>query len=320
MRLVKLSTLFDIRYGNQFDINKMEVNTFNADINFVSRSSKNMWIVAKVEKYNNIKPFGAWLITVTLWGSYLLSSFVQQKPFYTAQNIKVLSPKNKMTDIEKLYYCFCIKSNRFKYTSHWREANKTLNDLLVPESIPDDWKNIDVKWPNSKAILDKNIDLNIEKWKYFKYEEIFVIDRWKSNEEDNTQNKTLLIGASQNENGSNNEYIISKPYYKKPLITVWNWGNTGCWQTFFQSIPFNAKSTVNVLDLLPKFDFWLNKYIWMFLITIIKLEKYRFNFWRGWSKDRMEKDRIKLPINKNWHPDFEFMENYIKSLPYSANL
>jgi hypothetical protein len=172
----------------------------------------------------------------------------------------------------------------------------------------------------SDSYSSDKIDLDFNNWKQFRYENIFEIDRGKANNEDDTYNPTPLIGASQNENGSNGEYINAAPYYTNTLITVGNGGNTGCGQTFFQSIPFNAKSTVNVLDIHKRWNYKLNEFVGMFLTTIIKLEKYRFNFGRGWSKERMENDIIKLPVNEKGEPDFEFMENFIKSLPYSKNL
>jgi len=172
----------------------------------------------------------------------------------------------------------------------------------------------------NEAFSNDKIKLNFKNWRKFKYGDIFTIDRGKSNDDDDTQNPNPLIGASQNENGTNGEYINAEPYYKTPLITVGNGGNTGCGQSFFQSIPFNAKSTVNILDIRKKYKYKMNEFAGMFLVTVIKLEKYRFNFGRGWSKERMKDDIIKLPAKQNGEPDFEFMEKYIKSLPYSKNL
>ena len=170
------------------------------------------------------------------------------------------------------------------------------------------------------SFTNNKITLSTDNWKKFNYNDVFKIDRGKSNIEDDTQKETPLIGASQNENGSNGEYINAEPYYTKPLITVGNGGNTGCGQCFFQSIPFNAKSTVNILDINEKWNYKLNEFVGMFLVTVIKLEKYRFNFGRGWSKERMQNDIIKLPVTPDGKPDFCFMENYIKSMPYSKNL
>jgi hypothetical protein len=58
----------------------------------------------------------------------------------------------------------------------------------------------------------------------------------------------------------------------------------------------------------------------MFLITLIKKEKYRYSYGRKWGIGRMNESLIKLPVNEKKQPDFQFMENYIKSLPYSSNL
>ena len=54
----------------------------------------------------------------------------------------------------------------------------------------------------------------------------------------------------------------------------------------------------------------------MFLVTILNLEKYRYNYGRKASQARMKERSIKLPA-KNGQPDWQFMEKYIKSLPYS---
>ena len=51
------------------------------------------------------------------------------------------------------------------------------------------------------------------------------------------------------------------------------------------------------------------------------LEKYRFNYSRKMGTARLKALQIKLPANKNLKkPDFEFMENFIKSLKYSSEL
>jgi len=132
--MIKITELFDVKYGNQFDFSKMDIVPNQEEgISFISRSSQNNGFMAKVERYNDIDPFEPGLITVTMGGSYLLASFVQPEPFYTAQNIKVLTPKTSMTISEKLFYCCVIEKNRFRYHSHSREANSTFDELLIPE-------------------------------------------------------------------------------------------------------------------------------------------------------------------------------------------
>lgn len=128
--MVELQEIFDVSYGNKFDLNKMNQN-YNT-VHFVGRSAKNNGVTAKVAKLENIEPYNDGLITVALGGS-VLASFLQTKPFYTGQNIAVLSPKDKnLTTIQKLYYCKAIHSNAYRFSTCGREANRTLKNLQVP--------------------------------------------------------------------------------------------------------------------------------------------------------------------------------------------
>ena len=165
---------------------------------------------------------------------------------------------------------------------------------------------------------NKKIILDVKKWKKFVYNDIFNdIKRGKYNAENLSGSRNYpLIGASQNYNGSNNEYT-DKYDFDGVYLTVGNGGNTGCGQTFLQNGKFAAKSTVNILDLKDK---KLDNFLGVFLGVLIKLEKYRYNFGRGWTTEKMKLSTIKLPIDKNGDPDFKFMENYIKTLPYSSSL
>jgi hypothetical protein len=36
----------------------------------------------------------------------------------------------------KQYYCLCIEANRFRYSTYGREANRSLQTLLVPKVAP----------------------------------------------------------------------------------------------------------------------------------------------------------------------------------------
>lgn len=74
----------------------------------------------------------------------------------------------------------------------------------------------------------------------------------------------------------------------------------------------------HVEKLIPAFK--CNNHIAMFLVTIINLEQYRYNYGLKCSQTRIKNMKIKLPIDSQGNPDWQFMEYYIKSLPYSANL
>jgi hypothetical protein len=138
-QLTELHRLFTIKHGNKFDLNKMEqCSPSDAAIAFVGRSGENNGLVGFVRRYGGQAPFNSGLITVALGGA-ALSSFVQAKPFYTAQNIDVLEPIKAMSLDGKLFYCLCIEANIFRYSTFGREANRTLKNLLVPmlDCVPD---------------------------------------------------------------------------------------------------------------------------------------------------------------------------------------
>ena len=74
--MVALEEIFDIQYGNKFDLNKMTFN--NPLVNFVGRSAKNNAVTSYVDIKSDVEPFDKGLITVALGGS-ILASFVQVK-------------------------------------------------------------------------------------------------------------------------------------------------------------------------------------------------------------------------------------------------
>jgi len=314
----RLDDLFQIQYGSQLDLNKCIQCEKPEGYNFVNRSEKNCGVSARILEEESKKPFPAGLITVAMGGT-VLSSFVQQEPFYTGQNVKVLKPKKEMSDLDKLYYCYCIEMNRFRFSTFGREANYSFDSLLVPDNneIPKNIENISISDYDleKKSISDEKYNLNTNNWVWFKYDKIFNIKKGKRLTKENMiEGDINFIGASKYSNGltakiSNNEHIHSAN-----TITLSYNGSIG--EAFYQTEPFWATDDVNVLY--PKFK--LNPYIAMFLCTILPIEKYRFGFGRKWDKEMMAQSKIKLPVTKNNEPDWQFMENYIKTLNYSKQL
>jgi hypothetical protein len=105
MMKIPLNDIFAVGYGNKFDLNKMTpAPRKEGGINFVGRSSENHGVSATVQRVPGVSPFPAGMITVALGGTKLLSAFVQEQPFYTAQNVAVLEPKGSMTLPEKILF------------------------------------------------------------------------------------------------------------------------------------------------------------------------------------------------------------------------
>ena len=122
--------------------------------------------------------------------------------------------------------------------------------------------------------------------------------------------KIPLVSSSENNNGVI-EFTDLKPKYNN-CLTIGKIGGT----TFYQSMPFIATSDVTILT--PNIPF--NQYIGLFMSTILNQEKYKWNYGRQIRLNDCQKLCIKLPTTAENNPDWEFMENYIKSLPYSSSL
>ena len=121
--------------------------------------------------------------------------------------------------------------------------------------------------------------------------------------------ETYFIGSSDSNNGLTGK-VGQSAIFPAHTLTVNYDGSVA--ESFYQPFEYWALDSVNVL--VPKFE--INVFIALFITTIIRLEKYRFNYGRKWGLDRMKESMIKLPTI-NGTPDFGFMEKFIKSLNIS---
>ncbi|MDR1896956.1 MAG: N-6 DNA methylase, partial [Prevotellaceae bacterium] len=159
-----------------------------------------------------------------------------------------------------------------------------------------------------------DIDLDTENWEYFSLKQLFRIEKGRDQSGNNEIGEYALISATRDNNGLNSLILEGNKLFPKNTITVpSNGASTG--EAFYQPDVYYATGDVNILN--PKFK--INPYIALFLSTVIRLDKYRFNYGRKWGKDRMEQSKIKLPSGDS-QPDWQFMEDYIKSLPYSKSI
>jgi hypothetical protein len=165
MNLSKVSEIFNIKYGVNLELSNIKKDS--SGINFISRTEKNNGLSAKVRIIDDVSPNPKHTISVAGGGS-VLSSFYQDKEYYSGRDLYYLKPYEKLTKNQMLYYCMCLRANKYKY-SYGRQANKTLKDIKIPsiDSIPD-WVNTSkIKTPNRKAVLNKQLTLDIEHHQLF---------------------------------------------------------------------------------------------------------------------------------------------------------
>ena len=180
--------------------------------------------------------------------------------------------------------------------------------------------------------------LSTTDWKAFRYDEVFEIQKGYYNKKPPLSENSVdipFIGATEKRNGIT--AFISKEHVEKysrdgtvvenePLtrklfpakcVTVTNNGSVG--EAFYQDKPFTCSHDVNPLYLKDKKAI-LTPELGLFLATVIRAEKYRWSFGRKWRPMRMPSSVIKLPVRADGKLDWKFMENYIKTLPFSSQL
>lgn len=356
-----LKDLYDIRMGDKLDKNKMSQEC--PSVNFVSRISYNNGVDLKVDLIEGKQPNKAGLLTVSLGGEYLGSCYIQKEPFYTAQNVAILEPRvSQQTFFVNLFICALVKFEcQTKYYAFGRELNTHINsdfEINLPvakdvfnnpiiditkqfskEGYIPDWQFMEkfIESLHHKPLTTSNknkksIELNLTKWRRFQLGDIFEIKKGKRlTSEDQTKGSTLYIGAIDSNNGVAN-HIGQHPIHDGNTISLSYNGSVG--EAFYQAEAYWATDDVNALY--SKYE-GFNKHIGLFICSIIRQEKYRFNYGRKWSLENMKTSEIFLPIQfssngkpyfdcskkfspEGFVPDWSFMENYIKSLPYGDRL
>ncbi len=337
----RIDELFEVVYGVNLDLSKL-IKDENG-INYVGRSKKNNGITANVLPVKDIVPNPAYTISVAGGGS-VLEAFIQEKPYYSGRDLFYLKPKIDMNINILQYYCLCIKANQFKY-SFGRQANKTLNALLVPDlnelpewvektrnikidDIPDyflnegyeracwfldniDQEKFEDKY--SKSVSSKKIDLSNSSWEYFDLigeNGIFEIDHGKRLKTlDRIEGDIPLITAGKYNQGIAS-YIAENNNMKlfDHCITIDMFGNS-----FYHSEQFYCDD--NIVTLHSKIE--ISDYVGMFISTVINMENFRYSFGRQYRMTKYSKSQKVLLPSLNGVPDYEFMENYIKNLNYS---
>lgn len=245
-------------------------------------------------------------------------AYVSDFEFVANSDVSVLIPKGDMSLAEKIFYARAITMNRQKFSYGRKPKGERLKKIVLPNSIPF-WAKTspsdEITGLSASVQSQKPSGLDITRWKPFKLGDLFDIRKGlRLTKADMLPGNTPYIGASDGNNGVT-AYIGQSPIHKGNTISLSYDGSIG--EAFYQPMPYWASDAVNTLY--PK-DFELTPAIGLFICTLIRQEKYRFSYGRKWTQERMRESIIKLPVTKHGKPDFDWMDQYIKNLPYSSQI
>lgn len=323
---------------NWFDFNELfeysrgtrliEEKQVPGEVAYISSTKKNNGISSYISPPDNMVIYENQM-TLSNSGSvgYL---FFHEYPFVASDHVTVIGLKDQTVMLNKeiaLYLKPILESMKYKYNFGREISDSRLGKekVLLPVNDDDtpDWdymvKTIrqlrkTVKW-NTIHMQETKLSLSDVGWKEFPMDSVFTIKKGKRlTKADIIEGTTNFIGAISGNNGIR-ERISEDPLYEGNCITVNYNGSVG--EAYYQESPFWASDDVNVLFLREHI---LNKYIGLFLITIIRQNKSHFDFGRKWNLEKMKKTLIKLPVDDSDNINWDFMEGYMKQLPLGTYL
>jgi hypothetical protein len=312
MRLVKLSEIFNIEYGQQEYESKRDLP--KGEIPLIASGGNNNGHYG----YFDIEPKYKWVISIPRTGS-ICEAFFHSYSCCIDNNCLVVSPKIELSKFQMLYYVLCFRKHKDLYMYGRQVTPNRLGNSSIPapEDIPE-WINdpkyqqfIDKIQNKIKPLIQyKNEKIDTSNWQLFRVVDLFDIKVGSApsirEAEDNPGNIPYISSSTTN-NGIAC-YTSLKPNTEGNIITITKNGEVG--RCFYQSLPVLVNADVAILT--PKFE--LNKNRALFLIPLLELNKIKYSYGRKLTIDRIQKDYIRLPILPNGLINWLYIDDFIVNL------
>ncbi|SEL90046.1 Type I restriction modification DNA specificity domain-containing protein [Colwellia chukchiensis] len=320
-----VSELFELKKGESLTKKEM----IEGNTPYIGASERNNGLTHFVGQAPNRK---GGEITINRTGSVAHCSY-QEVDYFASENIFSLKPNFEINLNIGIFICVILNQAKYKY-SYGRTLNtQRILDIKLPLPV-DINENISFEEINlfMNQLKDPSTDINkikrslisnnvielppTSEWKEFLLSELFEVSGTKT-----TPKKKLLeigqgiipyISTKGTNNGVDGYYDIATE--KGNVITV---DSATVGSSFFQESDFSASDHV---EKLTPIGFELNKFNAQFILTILKQEQFRYGYGRKFNQKRIANTMLKLPIDANGNPNWQLMEDYIKSLPYSASI
>ena len=213
-----------------------------------------------------------------------------------------------------------IKLDNGGYTPDWKYMEDFVKDQIIPQ-LPKKAQRVWLQKYDTTPQKQEIMKLNTQDWKWFTIKDFcdypYKAKAYNANEltdcPNNAPNAILYITRTDINNGCKG-FVTNDGFEeieRAGAITIGDTTST----IFYQNRDFICGDHIVVLR--SKF---FNIYTGLFLSTLLNRERFRYNYGRAFTMDIIANTRIKLPVTPSGEPDWKFMEDYIKSLPYSKNI
>lgn len=259
---------------------------------------------------------------------------------------------------EFLATILCLERPKYSFGRSW--TGERLTNTIVKLPIKKDSHGIpvvdeDKKWSDMGYIPDwqfmedyikslhykplttnakkSTYELHLDGWREFKLSKFFTLENGKKYPSDVREIGALPLVSTSGEHNGISDYIEQRSdHVHSNFLTVAYSGSVGA--TFYHQENVFVGETV--FALLPTLEF--NQYLGMFFATILNFENFRYSYGRKIIGSKYGDSILRLPIcfeadgitpkkdesckwsEDGYIPNFQFMEEYIKSLPYGDRL
>jgi len=305
---MKLSSLFDIDYGQRKYHNKE--NLVNGGTLLISSQGRDSGCYGFFDIQVNYKPP---FITVPSTGS-IGEAFVQSHSCCVDDNCLVLIQKEEYP-LEFLFYIASIIRHykwRFMYGRQitpgriGRVEVLGINEFKTKLNYSSLVKNL-----KPKKYATQEISYDTKKRKIM-LSDLFIIDSGEYHSVNKLKKGNVpLISCSDNDNGIAGFYDIPDNNTHKNAITIAYDGRP--LTTKYHDYKFSAYDNVGILT--PKKE--LRKTTLFFITLILNIERWRYGYGRKCYKQKLEKLKINLPVNKKDEIDEDFIEELMRNRDFA---
>lgn len=257
--------------------------------------------------------------------------FFHDYKFAPTSDVTVLIPSDKhtITRYEGLYLKTAIEKQKDQFMYGYKISNDRLKNIQAQIPLT---KNGQIDWnfmENTIKPLFNNIDhtlhtknnysqiisLNNRKWHSFKVSDVLIVENGvRLTKENMIEGNIPFIGASSKNNGITNWISNENKSIDQNVLGV-NY-NGSVVDNFYH--PYKALFSDDVKRIHIKDpNVTPTPYKYLFLKAVFLQHKAQYQYGYKFDSARMKNQRIMLPVDDKGDPDWNFMENYIKSLPFA---
>lgn len=265
-----------------------------------------------------------------IFGDHTKSMFIVKENFSVMDNVKVFKTK--------IYNEYCLRFittvwqkqiPNIGYARHWVIAKKIPIILPINNNGKPDWEYMEQYMKNIEKHVYKSLrglksennkfkKINIIEWKEFEIGDLFDIHPTKAYKKNNSYlfeergiNPVVVNSCYNNGIGGYTNLSCTED---GNIITFSD--TTSANSIFYQKRAFVGYPHVQGMYPIGEYKDKWNEYTYLFFITLFRKKaiNLNYNYVNKFTRESARKIKIKLPIDNDGNPDWEYMERYMMNL------